>query len=94
MAGEADLVANLHAVRHVPGVWGVGQNLAAQECFDAAFLHQRHLLRIAQVGIRLVLDDGGLTVYGGGEQALQWVGFRTGLVGLLDDGFGCLVPHS
>ena len=62
VAGEADLVPDLHAVGVVPGVGSVGQNLAAQEGFDAALFQQRHLLRVAKVRVRLVLDDGGLAI--------------------------------
>src|SRR6185437_4989514 len=69
VAGEADLVAGLHAVRHVPGVGGVRHNLAAQEGLDATGFEQRHLLAVAQAGIGLVFDDGGLAADPGLEES-------------------------
>ena len=86
VAGEADLVADLHAVGLVPGVGGVGQSLAPQEGVDAAGLLQRDLLGIAQVGVRLVLHHGGPAVDGGREPAAQGVSSRASLVDFLDDG--------
>ena len=62
VAGEADLVADLDAVRGVPSVGGVGQHLPAKECFNTALLSERYLLRVPQVGVRLVLDDDALSV--------------------------------
>ena len=87
MAGEADLVADLGGVFLDPRVGRVGQHLAADEGFDAAVFQQRHLLGVAQVGVGLVLDDGGLAVHGRLEQAAQRVGLGlAGLVHLGDDG--------
>ena len=61
------------------------QHLAAEEGLDAALLEQRHLLGVAQVGVGLVLDDGGLAVDRRREQAAQRVGGRALLVDLPDD---------
>jgi hypothetical protein len=63
-----------------PGVRRVGQHLAADEGFDAAFLQQRHLLGVAQVGVGFVLDDAGFAGDVGVVQAAQRVG--VGLAGL------------
>ena len=84
---EADLVADLGGVFLDPRVGRVGQHLAADEGLDAALFQQRHLLGVAQVGVGLVLDDGGLAVHGRLEQAAQRVGLGlAGLVHLGDDG--------
>ena len=61
---EADLVADLGGVFLDPRIGRVGQHLAADEGLDAALFQQRHLLGVAQVGVGLVLDDGGLAVHG------------------------------
>ncbi len=89
MAGEADLVADFHAVGNVPGVRGVRQDLAAQEGIDAAFVKQRYLLGIPQVGVRLVFDDGRLALNDGGTKTVEGAGLNS-LVNLLDDGRRCL----
>ena len=60
----------------MPGVGGVGQHLAAQEGFYAAFVEQGDLLGVAQFGIGFVLDYGGLAANGGGEQAVERGGLR------------------
>ena len=67
VAGEADFVADLDAGRVVPGVGGVRQHLAPDERLDAALFEKRHLLGVAKVGVRLVLDDTTLAVDGGLE---------------------------
>ena len=72
--GEADLVTGLDAIRNIPGIGGVGQNLASEEGLDAAIFGERDLLGVAQVGVGLVLDHGGLAIDGGLEQAAQRVG--------------------
>ena len=86
VAGEADLVANLEAVGRIPGVRRVGQDLAAEERLDAALLGQRDLLGVAEVGVRLVLDDGWLTVDRGREEAAEGVRGDISLVDFPDDG--------
>ena len=90
VAREADLVAGLDAVGLVPGVERVGQDLAAQECLDAARLLQRNLLGVAQVGVRLVLHHRGRAIEGGFKQAAQRIGRRAALVNLPDDRRGVL----
>ena len=93
ISGEADLVAGPHAVRLVPGVSRVGQNLTPQERFDAAFLLQRNLLGVAQIGVRFVFHHDGSAVDGSLEPAAQRVGLRASLVDILDDwrrGFAAL----
>lgn len=69
-----------------PGIRRVGQHLAADESrytivLWAAVFEERHLLGVAQIGVRLVLDDGRLAVHHRLEQAVQRVGF--GLAGLV-----------
>ena len=86
VAGEADFVAGLDGGRDVPCVGRVGQHLSAEEGLDAAFFQERHLLGVAEVGVGLVLDDGGPAVDGGGEEAAQGVGVEGFLVDLLDYG--------
>ena len=54
---EADLVADLSALRKIPGITGVRKYLAAQEPLNPALLKQRNLFRVTELGIRLVLDD-------------------------------------
>ena len=54
---------------------------------------KRYLLRIAQVGVRLVLDDGGFAFDDGFKQAAQWVGPDALLVDFPNDwrgGIGAL----
>ena len=62
VAGEADFVADLGVGLDDPGVGRVGQDFAADEGFDAAFLQQRDLLEVAQLAVGLVFDDAGLAV--------------------------------
>lgn len=56
VAGEADLVAGLDAFGVVPGVGGVGQDLAFEEGLDAALFQERDLFGVAQVAVGLVFD--------------------------------------
>src|SRR5437773_1536286 len=84
IAREADLVAGLDAVRHVPGVGRVRQDLPAQEGVDAAFLEQRHLLSVSEISVWLELHDGRLPRERGLKQAAQRVGWRALLVNLPD----------
>ena len=86
VAGEADFVAGPEGGRDVPSVGGVGEDLAAEEGFDAAVFKERHLLGVAEVGVGLVLDDGGPAVDGGGEEAAQRIGLDGSLMNPLDDG--------
>ena len=85
IAVEADFVADLHTVGLVPGVFGVGQDFPLQKGFDAAFFGERDLLGVAQVGVGLVFDHGGLAVEHGDEQAAHYVGLRAALVDFPDD---------
>ena len=58
---------------------------------------ERHLLGVAEVGVGLVLDDGGPAVEGGGEEAAQGVGVEGFLVDPLDygrRGLGARTPCS
>ena len=68
VAGEADLVAGLDAGRHVPRVGCVRQHLTAKERLHPTLFEERHLLGVSEVGVRLVLDDGGFLAVGGGEE--------------------------
>jgi len=86
VAGEADFVADLGVGLDQPGVGRVGQDFAADEGFDAAFLQQRDLLEVAEFGVGLVFHDAGLAADLGLEQAAQGVGLGlAGLVDFLDD---------
>jgi len=58
---------------------------------NAAFFEQRNLFEVAEFAVGFVLDDTGLAVNLGLEQAAQWVGLDfAGLVDFLDDA-GCIV---
>ena len=70
----------------VPCVGRVGQDLASQERLDAALLEERDLLGVAEVGVGLVLDDGGPAADIGRVQAAQRVTLDVALVDFLDDG--------
>ena len=59
VAVEVDLVADFHAGRHVPGVFGVGEYLAPYEGVNATVLKQWYLLGIPQFWVWFVLDDRG-----------------------------------
>jgi len=62
VAGEGDLVAGLDGGGVVPGVGGVGEDFAAEEGGDAAWLQEWDLFAIAQVGVGFVFDCGGPAV--------------------------------
>ena len=86
VAGEADFVADLGVGLDEPGVGRVGQDFAADEGFNPAFLQQRDLLEVAEFAIGLVFDDAGLDVDLGLEQTVQGIGLGlAGLVYFLDD---------
>src|SRR5690606_33774643 len=82
--GETDLVPNLDAVRYVPGVRSIWQDLTAQKGIDPTLLEERYLLGVAQVGVGLVLDDSGLAADPGLEESAQRIGRRALLVDLPD----------
>ena len=52
----------------------MGQDLAGEERFDAAIFGERDLLRVAQVGVGLILYNSRLAVDLGFEQASDRVG--------------------
>ena len=76
MPGEADLVACLDGGRDVPCVGGVGEDLASDEGLDAALLEERDLLGVAEVGVGLVLDDGGRALDCCGKETADGIGLR------------------
>src|SRR5689334_16435077 len=67
VAGEADFVADLHAVRNIPGIRRVRQDFSAQKSLDAAFFQKRYLLGVAEIRIGFVLDDRWFAVDGDGK---------------------------
>ena len=63
VAGEADFVADLGVGLDEPGIRRVGQDFAADEGFDAAFLQQGDLLEVAQFAVGLIANaDCGLRI--------------------------------
>ena len=85
VAGKADFVAYLHAGGLVPGVGRVWQYLAAQKALNAALVQQWYLLGVAQIGVRLVLDDGRLAADIRLEQSFKGVRLGAASVNLLDE---------
>ena len=86
MARERNLVADLGGRFVQPRVGCVRHHFAADECFDAAGFKQRHLFRVAQVGVRLVFHDILLAVYCRFVEAVERIGPRLArLVDFADD---------
>src|SRR5437899_1784657 len=52
---EADFIPDLGFALSDPGIGCVGKNLAPDKRFAPAFLQQRNLFSIPQIGVRLVL---------------------------------------
>jgi len=85
--GKAHFVANLDALRVVPGVLCIGQDLATDEGVNAALSEPRYLLDVTQVRVMLVLDDVRLPVERGHEESVPRVGLDVArLVPLLMSG--------
>ena len=62
VAREAHLVADPGGILLDPRIGRVGQHLAADEGFDAAFFQEWYLLGVAQVRVGLVLDEACSTL--------------------------------
>ena len=82
VSGEGNLVSDLRLGGVYPGIRHVRQDLPPEERFDAAFFEQRHLLGVAQAGIRLVFHHRGSAVALTFVEAIKRV--RRGLSGLAD----------
>jgi len=85
IAREADFVADLHALRHVPGVGCIGQDLALEKRVDSSLFQKGDLLGVSQIRVGLVLHDGGSRLDSSREEASQRVGVRPLLVDPFDD---------